>query len=228
MLKRILVEGAIDHGFELVESVRGNDFLKRKIADAERYLILKSLDSLDTIESIQSDLLKSIPDSLSMEPSFNKNCDLVLIHKLQNLADFKTLENIVLTYEEDPYHFKKYFLYFSDYEETALQEKKYADLTSIILKMDEFESYKKNPLTPSLYSLATRVFIKLPFLEVPRSNKTLQTLSDGVTALVAEAGLQTTFNHIASSTNTPDRAEALVQELIDEELENIQATDTGI
>jgi hypothetical protein len=228
MLKEILIEGAQAHGFELVESIVDADFFRRKNLGAERYLILKSLGSLDTIENIQSGLLNSIPKSLSDEPSFNKNCDLVLIHQFKNLADFKKLEDVILTYEEDPYHFKKYFLYFSESEEKALQGKKYNDLVSVILEMDEFESYKKNPLMPSFYSVAARVFIKLPFLEVPRSKKTLQTLSDDVTAVVAEAGLQDTLKHITSYTNTSENAEALVQELIDEELENIQAANTGI
>lgn len=221
MLKKILIEAAQEHCFNHIESIQDTDFFERKIAGAERYLILKSLDFLDTIENIQSELLISIPESFSIEPSFNKNCDLVLIHKLQNLADFKKLENTILTYEEDPYRFKKYFLYFSDSEEKAIQGKHYCDFSSAVLKMEEFDSYKKNPLMPSFYSLAARVFIKLPFLAVPRSYKTLQTLSDDVTAVVAEAGLQKIHSQIASYTNTTDNALTLAQELIDEELENI-------
>lgn len=221
MLKKILIEAAQEHGFKHIESIQDTDFFERKIAGAERYLILKSLDFLDTIKNIQSELLISIPESFSIEPSFNKNCDLVLIHKLQNLADFKKMENTILTYEEDPYHFKKYFLYFSDTEDKAIQGKQYGDFSSIVHEMDEFERYKENPLTPSFYSLAARVFIKLPFLAVPRSLKTLQPLSDDVTAVVAEAGLQKIHRHIASYTNTTDSALTLAQELIDEELENI-------
>jgi len=221
MLKKILIEAAQRHSFVLINSTRDTDFFERKIAGAERYLILKSLNSLDAIENIQSELLNTIPESFSKEPSFNKNCDLVLIHKLQHLADFKELEYKILTYEENPYHFKKYFLYFSDSEEKAIQGKNYDDFLSVVLKMEEFESYKKNPLMPSFYSLAARVFIKLPFLAVPQSNKTLQTLSDNVIAVVAEAGLQKTHSQIAFRTNTTDNAEALIQELIDEELENI-------
>jgi hypothetical protein len=221
MLKKILIEAAEKHDFSFVTSIEDVEFFERKIEGAERYLILKSLDSLDSIEKIQTELLTSLPESFSKEPSFNKNCDLVLIHKLQNLADFKNLENMILTYEEDPYYFKKYFLYFSDTEEKAIQGKNYDDLFSVVLKMDEFEIYKKNPLTPSFYSLAARVFIKLPFLSVPRSIKTLQTLSDDIIAVVAEAKLQKTYYKITSKTNTTENAEALLQELIDEELENI-------
>lgn len=228
MLKKILIEGAQIHGFERIDSADGVDIYKRKIAGGERYLILESLGSLDSIENIQGRLLGSIPNTLNDEPAFNKNCDLVLIRKLENLSDFKKLENIVLTYEEDPYHFKKYFLYFSNSEEKLIQDKTYADLFSVILKMDEFDSYKNNPLTPSLYSLAARVFIKLPFLEVPRSNQTLRSLSDDIIAVVAEAKLNQTFNKIASYENTTDNAESLVQELVNEELENFKAADTGI
>ena len=221
MLKQILAEAAEKHNFSLVKSFNNIDFFERKNEGAERFLILKALNSLDSIEKIQTELLASLPESFSKEPSFNKNCDLVLIHRLQNLADFKNLEDVILTYEEDPYYFKKYFLYFSDAEEKAIQGKNYNHLFSVVLKMDDFETYKKDPLKPSFYSLAARIFIKLPFLIVPRSKKTLQTLSDDVIAVVAEAGLQKTHDRIASKTNTTENAEKLAQELIDEELENI-------
>lgn len=221
MLRKILIEAAQEHSFKHIKSIHDVDFFERKIAGAERYLILKSLDFLDTIQNIQNELLISIPESFSIEPSFNKNCDLVLINKLPNLADFKQQENIILTYEEDPYHFKKYFLYFSEVEEKAIQGKNYRDFSSVVFEMDKFEQYKENPLKPSFYSLAARIFIKLPFLAVPRSHETLQPLSDDVTAVVAEAGLQKTHNQISSYTNTSENALILAQELIDEELENI-------
>jgi hypothetical protein len=50
--------------------------------------------------------------------------------------------------------------------------------------MDEFDEYKKDPLKPSFHSLVTRVFIKFPFLEIPKFSKSFQNLFDSVSEKV--------------------------------------------
>ncbi|MDE2419694.1 MAG: hypothetical protein KGO49_00735 [Gammaproteobacteria bacterium] len=228
MLETILVEAAINHGFELVKSTDQTIFFSRKSGDSERYLVLKTLFSIKTVDEIHEEVISVLPQTLVIEPSFNKNCDLVLIHQLTNLSDFKKIENKVLELEENPYHFKKYFLYFSDAEERAISGKSFLDFKTVILKMDEFGDYKKNPLDPSFYSVVARTFIKLPFLEVPRSEKSLQTLSDSISASVSEENLQKTFELVSKYKNTQEDAEALVQELLNEELENIKVTNSRV
>lgn len=227
MLKDILIEAATSHSFQIAASSEFTTFLSKKDGMAERYLILKELQILDTIENVHEEVIKELPEKLRSEPSFNKNCDLVIIHKLPELSDFKKIEDTALEFEENPHHFKKYFLYFSEAEERAINSKTFSDFESVILKMDEFEDYKKHPLKPSFYSLAARTFIKLPFLEVPRSQKILQTLPDSISARLSEGGLQPTFDAIQKYTSDQN-IEQLAQELINEELENIKAANSGI
>lgn len=227
MLKNILVEAAISQSFTVVSELDNSIFLARKDGRAERYLIIKKISVLDPIEKIHEQIMLGLPESLRIEPSFNKNCDLVLIHKLESLSDFKKIEDSALEYEEDPYHFKKYFLYFSDAEEKAISGKDFANFSEIILNMAEFADYKKNPLKPSFYSIAARTFIKLPFLAVPRSTKILQALTDSVFARLAEDGLSGTLNTVVKVSNRYD-VELIAQELINEELENIKAANSSI
>lgn len=227
MLSSILNQAAKAHGFTTVSSNEETVFLQRKNGDSERYLILKTLSQVCPIDELHEKILSTLPESLRIEPSFSKNCDLVLVHKMKNLSDFKIIESAALAFEENPYHFKKYFLYFSEAEEKLINGKSYDDFVQVILKMDEFEGYEKNPLKPSFYSVAARLFIKLPFLEVPKSQKTLQSLSDNVVAGVSENGLQRTFLSLTKNLQNED-IEALVQELINEELENLKAADSGV
>lgn len=227
MLSSILIQAAKNHGFTLVNSGMNIEFFQRKNGGAERYLIFKTFNELCSINELHGRVLNALPESLRIEPSFSKNCDLVLVYKLKNLSDFKDIEQAALAFEEDPYHFKKYFLYFSEAEEKLIKGKECEDFVSVILKMDEFDGYKKNPLKPSFYSVAARTFIKLPFLEVPKSQKTLQSLTDNVISIVNENNLKTTFEKISAHAQNED-IEALIQELISEELENIKAADSGI
>jgi|SRR5471030_292652 len=227
MLKNILVEAAISQSFTVVSELDNSIFLKRKDGRAERYLIIRKITVLEPIETMHEKIILGLPESLRAEPSFNKNCDLVLLYKLANLSDFKKIEDNALEYEEDPYHFKKYFLYFSDAEERAIGGKDFASFSEIILNMTEFADYKKNPLNPSFYSIAARTFIKLPFLAVPRSTKILQALTDSVSARLAEEGLSDTLDTVVKASNRYD-VELIAQELINEELENIKAANSGV
>lgn len=227
MFRNILIDAVNAHGFQRVEASEGVDFFRYKKDGAERYLILKALGELCTIDELHGEVLGLLPSSLKIEPSFNKNCDLVLVHRIKTLSEFKRIESAALAFEEDPYHFKKYFLYYAEAEEKLISGKTYSDFLATIFKMDEFSDYKKNPLNPSLYGLAARTLIKLPFLEVPKSQKTLQSLSDIVLSAVSEKNLEKTFGLILSQTQQAD-IDVLVKELVREELENIKTANPGV
>ncbi|CAN7550850.1 ABC-three component system middle component 1 [Duganella sp. LjRoot269] len=227
MLKKILTEAAHFHAFSLVEECDCSIFFSRKDGRAERYLILREIEEVSSPIKINDETIQLLPDLLKQEPSFHKNCDLVLIHKLKKIADFKKVEDTALAIEEDPNYFKKYFLYYDEAEELAITEKGFKDFQAIIIDKDSFKNYKKNPLDPNFYSIVARAFIKLPFLDVPRSKKDLETLENTVSARLAEKNLTSDYNKIVSSFALGD-SEKIAQELINEELENIKAKDSGI
>ncbi|WP_047472198.1 ABC-three component system middle component 1, partial [Acinetobacter pittii] len=164
--------------------------------------------------------------SAQKHPAFKKNCDLILIYKVDFLNDFNGIEEQILEIEENPYYFKKYFFYYSDAEEKLLLGKNYGDFKSQIKKMDEFDEYKKDPLKPSFHSLVTRVFIKFPFLEIPKFSKSFQNLFDSVSEKVNVENLVKTYDFIGKF--EADNIDEVIAELLNEELENIKASDSSI
>ncbi|WP_335992539.1 ABC-three component system middle component 1, partial [Acinetobacter pittii] len=156
MLKKIMHEAVIDSGFILEKSLDNTDFFIKENGEAQRYLIVHVLDQLLSVESIHDLINESLPETLQKHPAFKKNCDLILIYKVDFLNDFNGIEEQILEIEENPYYFKKYFFYYSDAEEKLLLGKNYGDFKSQIKKMDEFDEYKKDPLKPSFHSLVTR------------------------------------------------------------------------
>ena len=227
MLKNILKEAATSHLFEEVSISDDSIFLRKKDGHSERFLVIKNLVDISPPEAINEEVMLQVPAALASEPSFKKNCDLVLIHKLSDLADFRLIEEKALEIEEDPFHFKKYFFYYSETEDGAAASKSFIDFQKIITDKTEFKSYKENPLKGNFYSLAARMYIKLPFLAVPYSKRDLEPLADSVTSRTKEEGLHELFIRISQSDLKLD-IEKLAKELISEELENIQTKNPGI
>ena len=224
MLREILSEAALKHSFIKSNSPNEIGYYSKKDDDSERYLIFFKLNSIISIDEIHEIILQSLPESFSLSPSFNKNCDLILIYRMEKLSEYKEIEKQILGYEENPYHFKKYFLYYISSEEKLLNGKSYIDIEKIISNKSEFTLYKKDPLRPSLYSLAARTFIKLPFLEMPKSESEFIPLAVEAAAAVSEAGAQDIYTTIQKLAAAPDELENILKGLIDNELENIKAT----
>ncbi|MBQ4852848.1 ABC-three component system middle component 1, partial [Pseudoalteromonas sp. MMG012] len=153
-------------------------------------------------------------------PSFKKNCDLICIHRLGVLAEFKDYEEEIFAIEEDPHFYKKYVLYYSIAEESALTDFSYDKLESVIADKKQFIDYKENPLVASQYSFAAKTFIKLPFLELPSHSGNLLSLRLQAAEAVAEADLEDTYSTIQQITNK--NVDEIVQEMIKNELANIQ------
>lgn len=219
-------EAVNDSGFILEKSSDNTDFFIKENGEAQRYLIIHVLDQLLSVENIHEIVNESLPETMQKQPAFKKNCDLILIYKVDFLSDFNGIEEQVLEIEENPYYFKKYFFYYSDAEEKLLLGKSYEDFKSQIKKMDEFDEYKKDPLKPSFHSLVTRMFIKFPFLEIPKFSKSFQNLFDSVSEKVNADNLVKTYDLIRKyEENSIDE---VLSELLNEELENIKASDSSI
>lgn len=221
MLKKIMHEAVNDSGFILEKTSDNTDFFIKENGEAQRYLIIHVLDQLLSVENIHELVNESLPETMQKQPAFKKNCDLIIIYKVDFLSDFNGIEEQVLEIEENPYYFKKYFFYYSDAEEKLLIGKSYEDFKSQIKKMDEFDEYKKDPLKPSFHSLVTRMFIKFPFLEIPKFSKSFQNLTDSVSEKVNANDLVKTYDLIRKY--EANNIDEVLSELLNEELENIKA-----
>ncbi|MCL2918503.1 ABC-three component system middle component 1 [Shewanella litorisediminis] len=220
MIKQLINEALIAHGFVSKLELDTTSFYIRESGTAVRFAVLHNLDGLLDPAELNIRINQLAPEEFLRNPSFKKNCDLICIHRLDVLAEFKDHEEEIFAIEEDPHFYKKYVLYYSTAEESALTNFTYEKLVSVIADKREFLDYKENPLDATQYSFAAKTFIKLPFLELPSNQGNLISLRLQAVEAVAEAGLNDTYSTIQKVTDK--NAEKIIKEMIKNELENIQ------
>ncbi|RRS07464.1 hypothetical protein EAG18_17095 [Pseudoalteromonas sp. J010] len=218
MINQIIDEALIAHEFVREHETAFTKFYRREKGSAIRFVALHKLDKLSSPTEVNAAINQSAPDSFLSHPTFRKNCDLVCIHHLNKLAEFKDHEEQIFAIEEDPHFFKKYILYYSDTEETAIEGCSYRDLLEIIEDKNQFNNYKNDPLAATQYSVVAKIFIKLPFLELPFTREKLVSLRLQASEAVSEEGLDDTYATIQKL--TANNIDELFKELIDNELEN--------
>ncbi|HEJ7064246.1 TPA: hypothetical protein SMF61_002944 [Serratia marcescens] len=163
---------------------------------------------------------QSAPVAFTADPAFKKNCDLICIHHLDKLAEFKNYEEHIFEIEEDPHFYKKYVLYYSDAEVEAIKGLNFTKLNELISDKKQFDAYKKEPTSSTKYSAAAKIFIKLPFLALNINKVELVPLRLQIEEAVAEADLTKTYETIQKHGQL--NAEDLIKELISDELANLQ------
>lgn len=218
MINKIIDEALIAHEFTIEHETDLTKFYKRESGSAIRFAILHKLDELTNPAELNAVINRLAPDSFLSHPTFKKNCDLICIHHLNKLAEFKNHEEQIFAIEEDPHFFKKYVLYYSDTEEVAIQDYSFEDLLETISDKSQFSNYKNDPLAATQYSVAAKIFIKLPFLELPFNPGELISLRLQAGEAVAEDGLDETYAIIQKFTT--NNVDDLIKELIANELEN--------
>ncbi|UNV88745.1 MULTISPECIES: ABC-three component system middle component 1 [unclassified Comamonas] len=220
MIKELIDEALVAHGFVIESKMDTTSFYVREYGSAIRFAVLHSLDDLPEPAQLNSNINEIAPEKFLRNPSFKKNCDLICIHRLGLLADFKNHEEKIFAIEEDPHFYKKYVLYYSVAEEEALNNFTYEKLVAVIADKKEFLDYKGNPLSPTQYSFAAKTFIKLPFLELPSHQKNLTSLRLQAAEAVAEAGLSDLYSTVQHVTEND--VDDFIKEMIRNEMENIQ------
>lgn len=220
MIKQLIDEALVAHGFEKKCDLNTTSFYVRESGSAIRFAVLHNLDELPDPAELNSKINHLAPDEFLRNPSFKKNSDLICIHRLDVLAEFKGQEEEIFAIEEDPHFYKKYILYYSDAEESTLTNFTYDKLKSVITDKKEFLDYKENPLAATQYSFAAKTFIKLPFLELPGNQGNLASLRLQAAEAVAEANLNDTYETIQKVTS--NNADDIIKDMIKNELANIQ------
>lgn len=220
MIKQLIGEALVAHGFLSKRELDTTSFYVRESGSAIRFAVVHTLDDLPDPAELNNRINHLAPEEFLRNPSFKKNCDLICIHRLEFLAEFKDHEEQIFAIEEAPHFYKKYVLYYSIAEESALTNFTYDKLVSVIADKKEFLNYKENPLVATQYSFAAKTFIKLPFLELPSHQGNLVSLRLQAAEAVAEAGLNDTYSIIQKVTNK--NADQIIKEMINNELANIQ------
>lgn len=111
-----------------------------------------------------------------------KNLSMLICARRKTLEANEDVSRNIYQVEEDPYVFKKYVLTYTDQQEKYLYErcasihKPLKFLYNILHDHDEFLSFKTNPYQESVYNLVSKIFIKLPFLNLKNLDKLTEDL----------------------------------------------------
>lgn len=216
-----LIHQALDaHNFSKVHENDSTGFYVREDGTAIRFAVLHRLDSLMKPGELNAIINQSAPVEFITDPAFKKNCDLICIHHLDKLAEFKNYEEQIFEIEEDPHFYKKYVLYYSDTEVEAIKGLNFAKLNELISDKAQFDIYKNEPTAATKYSAAAKIFIKLPFLALHINKVELVPLRLQIDEALAEADLSKIYETIKKHGQL--NVEDLIKELISDELENFQ------
>lgn len=154
--------------FELVNQEDEQfSFYRATSKDYQRFLAVVKVTKLMTPSKLNQWVLTNTPDALKEQPAFAKNTDVLVLLEIDRLASIVDYESDVFSLEEDGYSFKKHVLYYSKAELDLLNNMDINNISTLIKDQSKFSLYKKSPLEESEYGIASRIFIKLPFLSVP-------------------------------------------------------------
>lgn len=227
MLNEFIKQAIEDHNFIKIGNEEQSDeisFFKMEKGELRRYIITYRTDELEEATSINELIINNTPAELLEAPAFAKNTDLIIIFRLDRLSSYKEFEKSIFDVEENAYYFKKYVLYYSNEENQLISGKNFNNLKTTLSDHEEFSSYKSDPSRPSLYSMAARIFIKLPFLEMPDIEKDIVPIDLQINNLVESLNLSDIYNKISTANKESDiNVEMLTEELINEELETVKA-----
>ncbi|MGM0913081.1 MAG: ABC-three component system middle component 1 [Pseudomonadota bacterium] len=220
MITKLIHQALEANGFTKVHEKQTTGFYVRENGTAIRFAILHNLENLMTPGDLNAAINQSAPEEFTTDPSFKKNCDLICTHHLDKLAEFKKHEEQIFEIEEDPHFYKKYVLYYSDTEVEAIKNLDFEKLKELLQDKSQFNIYKDDPTAATMYSVAAKIFIKLPFLQLPINKAELVPLRLQIEEAVAESELTKIYNTIKQHNQM--NSEDLIKELISDELENFK------
>ncbi len=213
--------------FELVEQdAEQFSFYRSMSSNYHRFLAVVKVSKLMKPNELNQWVLANTPHVLREPPTFAKNTDVVVLFELDRLADIIDHESEIFSLEEDGYSFKKHVLYYSQTELDLLNEIDTRDFANLIKDQSKFSLYKKSPLVESEYGIASRIFIKLPFLSVPVDESELDDpckLADDYLKNVDLLALNNEFEALIA--NNGNNYQTIVEDYIRGKMANSQAKD---
>ncbi|MDP3562813.1 MAG: hypothetical protein Q8R83_11625 [Legionellaceae bacterium] len=146
------------------------DFKIFVLKEKKNYWIISQYDG-DNINNVLNEQIELFVKTkeIVQEPTFDKNVNLLILNKVPKPEDVQF--DILLQIEENPYHFKKSVLYYTDEELKNLdlsigQSNVLTAIETLILNDEIFEQHKTNFDTNLFESLIYRIAIKIPFIKI--------------------------------------------------------------
>lgn len=163
LIDKIFVEAGL-------EEKSNSDFKIYVLKDQKNYWVVADYDgdNINNVLNEQIELFVKTKETIQ-EATFDKNVNLLILNKVQNIDDVRF--DTLLQIEENPYHFKKSVLYYTDDEvknlnSTIGESNALASIEALILKEEIFEKHKESFDTNSFESLVYRMAIKIPFIKI--------------------------------------------------------------
>lgn len=149
---------------------KGNTELKiYALKERQNYwVIVQYEDGVDKVIDQQIDFFVKAKEILH-NSAFDKNANLLILNKVKTISTIKS-ESLLQT-EENPYHFKKSILYYTEDELKNLidaigDSPALSSIESMILTENIFEQHKSHFDANNLESLIYRMAIKIPFIKI--------------------------------------------------------------
>ena len=181
---------------------KSDDFLLFEYSkeDKRNYYIVIELDPREALLK-QNDIYEKCREVI-VDKSFDKNCSMIILYKIQDSKSFKDIKEDILLAEENPYLFKKQVLYYREANCKSLIEDLKSEeiitpyISKLISDTSFFSQYKENH-EHSKESLVFRIFSKLPFLKVQTSvGETLDSLFEKNDEALKERSLKQLNNNL--------------------------------
>lgn len=190
------------------DTARSNYYLSIFLTEADvKDLVVSSLNEY-------FDAIKGLDEGY--EPQMDKNLSMLICLKRGSLNNDSTLNKQIFDIEEDPYFFKKYVLTYTESQEDLILRNVndthvMTYLHTILNNEDAFQTHKKFPYHETEYNLVSKLFIKLPVLNLTIRNEELPSLKVTINNLLTPDLLQLrddllSLNKIEDADGTAEKA----------------------
>lgn len=206
-----------------LEEKANTDFKIYALKEQQNYWVIVQYDDLDKIIGEQIELFVKAKEVIQ-EPTFDKNANLLVINKVDSIPNINP--ESLLRIEENPYHFKKNILYYTEEELKNLSDAigdsmVLSSIESLILTDKIFEQHKMNFDANSFESLVYRIAIKIPFIKIKiTQTNNLKSLEDINKKSVDNNQLNDLLEQFFFSLSDEDFS-AMTEEVILEKLKSI-------
>lgn len=193
-MKELITAIFTEHNFKIInmptinktESFYAISMEEQKV----NYYLVLFIDNLTDIEKNNLNLnyyyeeIKALKDNYDKQ--MDKNLTMLICAKRENLEVNQKLSQVIYRIEEDPYFFKKYVLTYTDKQVNLINSDipSYDAITnylySILNNHDLFVQFKSDPYKETKYSLVSKIFIKLPFLNLQNVHTKIANLKENI------------------------------------------------
>jgi len=167
--------------------------------DKINYYLVLFVEDLSTIKKDSNNLNRYFENIKRLEESYDnkmdKNLSMVICAKRNHMQPDDEINKTIFKIEEDPYFFKKYVLTYTDIQIQKLSDyipensSIIESLNGILHSESLFQEFKLNTYEQTEYNLVSRLFIKLPFLNLKSFKREMNDLSLEIDSLLREKNL---------------------------------------